>query len=94
MEQLMIEDPVTFYTVGYVLMAIMVWLGFCKSYEVSPQLLPLPQMMASLFWPLAIVFGLIMFLVLMVAMFWDWLTTRLKPDKLEEQPSMEENKWK
>lgn len=92
MEQLLNEDPVQYYTIGYVLMAIMVWLGFCKSYEISPQLLPLPQMMAALFWPLAIAFGLIMFLVLMVVMFWVWLTEALKEDKLEEQPNMEENK--
>lgn len=92
MEQLMNEDPIQFYAIGYVLVSILTWLGFCKSYEIPPQLLPLPQMMASLFWPLAIVFGLIMFLVLMVAMFWDWLTTHLKRDKLEEQLIMEENK--
>ena len=88
MEQLMNEDPVAYYSIGYCLVILWLLLGAWERH-IRPDVL---QWVGVFLWPLALVAGMLLLTVFGALSLWDWLTARLNPDKLEEQPNMEENK--
>lgn len=73
----MYEDPFVFWAIGYVLMIVWVWIGICESYKVHLHLLPLPQMLAAIFWPLFIAFSLLMVIVIGTLMLTDWIKEKV-----------------
>lgn len=77
MEQLMYEEPFTFWAIGYGLMIVWVWFRFCEDLEVSLHKLPLTQMLAAIFWPLFIAFSLLMFIVIGTLMLIDWIKEKI-----------------
>lgn len=88
MEQLMIQDPVLYYAIGYCLVILWLGINFWEK-KTKPSL---AQTIGVLLWPLTLIAWVLLLTVIGALSLWDWLTTRLKPDKLEEQPNMEENK--
>lgn len=76
MEQLMNEDPVAYWLLGYALFTLLVMSHFSQEYDTWPWKFPAELWVICLLWPLAIICGIAVLIGLGVLEAWRRLTTR------------------
>ena len=83
MTEWMYADPVGFYSFGYFLMVVLLWMHYCKVTDLKLHRLPQEQMIAIVLWPITLALSIILLIVLGTLTLWEKLTGSRKRDKLE-----------